>query len=376
MTHTPWGPDPADRSPRDTDHVPPSDVTGPLPPASSPGTGHDRSPAPDAAGPGTPPSPDPTGHGTLPPGYEPAGARTGPWSDDAPWSDRTMPGGGATPGGTAAFGTASGGGAVSGGVGPGVPPSGAGVGHSESGGPVPPRDGAGYVPPTPWSTPPPGTAWSPQPTTGRGRIVPLIVIACVLVLVAGCVGGVWAYSSPDDHRTTANGAAPVHSAGSGTGLGATPGDGDRLSEKQYHDWRFRLGDVALSADKTGGRDADTCGPFERDRSMTSHGCRYGIELDYTADHDRIRFLHVILAFDTAAHAKQVDGALTEDDLVFNGKALHPKSATKAGKWTHRNTNEYIVVTVCTTSSAADVEQVDTYLHYANADEASALLWHD
>jgi hypothetical protein len=213
--------------------------------------------------------------------------------------------------------------------------------------------------------------------------VAIIAILGALVLLAACGIGAWAYSSSDGPAPTrAGSAAPDGRPPSGDpDRGGQPGDGranggDRLSQAEYHDWRFRLGDVSLSADKTGGRDFATCEPLEQHASMTDRGCRYGIELDYTADHDRIRFLHMILVFDTAAHATQADASIAEQDLAIDRKALHPEDAMKDGEWTHRHTNEYLVVTVCTTSSSADTKRVGTYLHYANADEAAALLWRD
>lgn len=232
-------------------------------------------------------------------------------------------------------------------------------------------DGAGQqptpdttdTPPAPWSAPPPVGDWSPQPSSG-GRWPALIVVGiCVLVLVAGGAAAYWAFAPGT------GGGAASH------GTEAAPGGG-RLSQSAYGNWRFRLGNVALSADKTGGRDFATCGPLERKRSMTRQGCEYGIELNYTADHDRIRFLHMIMVFDSTRHATLARKDLTQDDLALDQKALYPTAVTKAARWTRDSANEYLVVTACATTSSADVKQVDTYLHYANADETNALLWRD
>jgi hypothetical protein len=193
----------------------------------------------------------------------------------------------------------------------------------------------------------------------------LVASACVLVLVAGCLGAFWVLSSSIGGTT----AAPGH------GTRATPSDG-RLSQSAYGDWRFRLGNVALNADKTGGRDFATCGPMEQKQSMTRQGCRYGIELDYTADHDRIHFLHMIMVFDSTRHATRAARTLTQNDLTLDQKALYPDDTMKVARWTRDSANEYLVVTACATTSSADVKRVDTYLHYANADETSALLWRD
>ncbi|HEY3506627.1 MAG TPA: hypothetical protein VGN37_28040 [Actinocatenispora sp.] len=376
MTHTPWGPGPQDPAGPDDGPPLPSDVTGPLPassgtPADDP-TGYAHRPGPPDRRPAIP--------GGVPGADVPAGA-PGPGVPGEVTEGAGLPGG--TPG--AGFSGAVPGAGVPGAV-PGAGFSGGVPGAGGRGGaPGVPGGGGpphGYEPAyaSPWMAPPPNDAWSAPATSGRRTTVAIIAGLGALVLLAVCGIGAWAYTASDDPTPTrAGSAASGGPAGGGPAPATRPssaGPGDRLSQAEYDDWRFRLGGVALSADKTGGRDFASCAPMEQHASLTDHGCRYGIELDYTAEHDQIRFLHMILVFDTAAHAKQVDAGIGEDDLAVDRKALHPADAMKDGKWTHRTTNEYLVVTFCTTSSDADTDRVGTYLHYASADEAAALLWRD
>lgn len=229
--------------------------------------------------------------------------------------------------------------------------------------------GSGHPPPSPvpppWSMPPPpGAGWSPRPS--NRWVLPVVVGACALVVLVGCLG-VFLVFSPSRHAT--------HSAGPSPQPSATAGGG-RLSQSEYGNWRFRLGNVALNADKTGGQDFSSCGPMEQHQSLTSQGCQYGIEVDYSADHDQIRIVNMIMAFDSKAHATQAGKSLVQKDFVIDQKALYAQDATKLARWTRDTANEYLVITVCATASSADVKQVDTYLHYSNADETSALLWRD
>ncbi|BCJ30795.1 hypothetical protein [Actinocatenispora sera] len=204
-------------------------------------------------------------------------------------------------------------------------------------------------------TPP---AWQRRVRIRRRRWPVLLGVSatCVLLILAGVVvvGLLWI-------RSAAPGAA-------GDDINHGP-----LRQSNYHDWHFRLDDVKLDATKTGGRDLHSCGPVERARSLTAQGCRSGIELDYRTAGDRIRLEQFVLVFDTAAHAKKAGRDLTGDQLRLRRSTLHPHVE---GTMVQQSTKQYLVVTVGTAADRADDHRRDTFVHYANADMAAAMIWRD
>jgi len=241
-----------------------------------------------------------------------------------------------------------------------------------------PEPGPEPTTPLPAAAPPPPVWMPPPPPPGsmppaRGPIA-LLVLAGVLVLaVCGAIGTVVFLSgSTTSHTTAADGSAGSNGAGSAPS--ASPSTSARLTNRDYGDWNFQWGEVKLNATKTAGKDFSTCAPAEHDSWLSDHGCQYGIELDYSAEGGTIRFEHLIMAFDTAEHASAAGKQVTEDDLQVNTKALN--NPRKIGYWTRDETNEYMVITICTASRADLDAKVHKYLHYANADETVALSFRD
>lgn len=205
------------------------------------------------------------------------------------------------------------------------------------------------------ATPP---AWQRPPRMPRSRRPVLLLVAatCLLVLMGGVVlvGVLWA-------RTQ----VPV--------AGGDDVNHGPLRQSNYHDWHFKLDDVKLDATKTGGRDLHSCTPVEHDRALTTQGCRSGIELDYRTAGDHVRMEQFVLVFDTAAHAKKASRDLTGGQLTLRRSKLHPHVE---GAMLRQATDQYLVITVGTAATTADDDRRDTFIHYANADMAAAMIWRD
>ncbi|BCJ35064.1 hypothetical protein Athai_25670 [Actinocatenispora thailandica] len=205
--------------------------------------------------------------------------------------------------------------------------------------------------------PPP--SWQPAPRAPRRGWPVLLGVGatCMLFVLAGLV------------------IAGLLVTRAGRKPGATGHDVDHgpLRQSNYHDWHFRLDQVKLDATKTGGRNLDSCAPVEHDRALSAQGCRSGIELDYRTAGDRVRMEQLVLMFDTAAHAKRAGRGLAGSQLALRRSKLHPHVE---GAMVQQVTDQYLVITVGTAAKATDDDRRDTFVHYANADMAAAMLWRD
>lgn len=262
--------------------------------------------------------------------------------------------------------------------------------------PGPPADPYGpppMGPPAgPYGPPPVGPPYGPPPmgppARPDGQVMPgwrvLLVVGVVVVVLLAAFGGVALWWTSSAHDTLASGTASPSASASASSLPSPSGSpsaspspsaaGRGLSNAQYGDWNFRLGDVQLSATKAGGWDYPSgCGPMEGTAgSLTGKGCASGIEVSYKADNDAIRFVHLILDFRDAGTAQAVAPKLVQGDIKLQPNTIHSSFAW--GKWKATASSHYVVLTMCTTSDAGRSDEATKVLGYANADISSALLF--
>ena len=156
---------------------------------------------------------------------------------------------------------------------------------------------------------------------------------------------------------------------------STTSPNGKLTAAEYaDDWNFALGGVTLKADHVRGKDYADCTGLEVKDALSSRGCKYGVKVTFTALGGKVMFTHMILEMANEAKATKFanDKSLTDSDFNYVGEDI--VADFDKGQWRARSAGKYVVITVCTGTKSATEKQVKDYLHYANADFTSALLW--
>ena len=240
----------------------------------------------------------------------------------------------------------------------------------------------------------PPTPSGPGHPQGRRTTVLVVVLAVVGVLVVALAGVAIASAGGDDGDSptavaggpASSTVAPTPTESETTTPEPTPTEtesedpapapsGGKLKAAEYtKDWDFKLGDVALKAKHKAGWDYATCAPVAKGGKLKALGCKYAVEVTYTALGGRLQFTNLFLALpsENAASTAVSKDKLTDADFTIRDESFVP--GYKLGKYRDNDGSTWVVVTVATAKAGVSEKQLDNYLKYANTDFSSALLF--
>ena len=241
---------------------------------------------------------------------------------------------------------------------------------------------------------PPTPSTGPGATQGRRTTVLVVVVAVVGVLVVALAGVAIASAGGDDKGSStavaggpaSSTVAPTPTQSETTTPEPTPTEtetedpapapsGGKLKAAEYtKDWDFKLGDVALQAKHKAGWDYATCAPVAKGGKLKALGCRYAVEVTYSAIGGKLQFTNLFLALpsENAASTAVSKDRLTDADFTVRDESFVP--GYKIGKYRDNDGGTWVVVTVATAKAGVSEKQLDNYLKYANTDFSSALLF--
>ncbi|WP_433438104.1 hypothetical protein [Nonomuraea sp. CA-141351] len=152
--------------------------------------------------------------------------------------------------------------------------------------------------------------------------------------------------------------------------------GSPLTDKEFDDWDFKLGDVKLQAKRVGGWTYSTCDPVDAKGVLAQNDCQRAIQLAYTAYGGHIKAVQLIMSFPTEQAAKKTVtrlASLDSDALKWRTDKTH--STYAYGKIRSGYAKKYVVVTVLTADKTA--KALATHYHsYLQSDHASYFLFRD
>lgn len=246
-------------------------------------------------------------------------------------------------------------------------------------------------PPSP-SAYPSGAPGHPD-TQRRRKTVVAVVLAVVGVLVVA-LAGVAIASAGGDGDQAASGVAggpasstveptpteteptpePTPTETESEDPAPAPATGKLKASEYGADWDFKLGDVALKAKHKAGWDYATCAPVSKGGKLKKLGCKYAVEVTYTALGGKLQFTHLFLTLPSADAASKAvsQDKITDSDLDLRDESFLP--GYKLGKYRDNEGGTWVVVTIATSMPGVSEKQLENYLKYANTDFSSALLF--
>ncbi|MDX3111724.1 hypothetical protein, partial [Nonomuraea angiospora] len=152
--------------------------------------------------------------------------------------------------------------------------------------------------------------------------------------------------------------------------------GSPLSDDEFEDWDFKLGDVKLQAKKVAGWTYDSCDPVDGQGVLARNNCRNAVQLAYSAYGGHIKAVQLVLSFPSEGAAKTTAtrlASLTSDAVKWHTDKTHKSYAY--GKMRSGASKKYVVITVLTADKAA--KPMATYYHqYLQSDIANYFLFRD
>ncbi|MEV4107510.1 hypothetical protein [Nonomuraea sp. NPDC049695] len=152
--------------------------------------------------------------------------------------------------------------------------------------------------------------------------------------------------------------------------------GSPLTDKEFDDWDFKLGDVKLQAKRVGGWTYSTCDPVDGRGVLAQNHCRRAIQLAYSAYGGHIKAVQVMMSFPSEQAAKKAATRLaTLDSNAVKWRKDKAHRTYVYGKMRSGVAKNYVVVTVLTADKTA--KSLATYYHhYLQSDHASYFLFRD
>jgi hypothetical protein len=245
-------------------------------------------------------------------------------------------------------------------------------------------------PPAPSS---PSSPSVPGDQQRRRTTVLVVVLAVVGVLVVALAGVAIASAGDGGGSSTAVAGGPASSTVAPTPTESetttpepTPTEaetedpapaptGGKLKAAEFtKDWDFKLGGVALQAKHKAGWDYATCAPVAKGGKLKALGCRYAVEVTYTALGGKLQFtnLYLTLPSENAANTAVNKDKISDADFTVRDESFVPDY--KIGKYRDNVGGTWVVVTVATAAAGVSEKQLENYLKYANSDFSSALLF--
>ncbi|MFC7506128.1 hypothetical protein ACFQRR_29025, partial [Nocardioides sp. GCM10030258] len=252
----------------------------------------------------------------------------------------------------------------------------------------------GFPPQGPPGFAPYGGGFGGPPKKSRTGLVLGLVALAMLLVVGVIVAAVLVIRGGDDDdkeagtdRTTASStsttdATPTPTDPSSATTPATPysptEDGsdppaariDVEAAEFADNWNFKFGDVEHDAKYLESWKYDTCGPVEEGSALTQQRCEYAVQWTYAALNGKARVTYIALVFDTEAHAKAADAALTDKDFDLRAEAQFPNFVQ--GKWNSGVVSNVVGVTVGTTNTKVDDKNLQSLVNYMTTDYKLAL----
>ncbi|MEW1836462.1 hypothetical protein AB0392_00705 [Nonomuraea angiospora] len=152
--------------------------------------------------------------------------------------------------------------------------------------------------------------------------------------------------------------------------------GSPLTDDEFEDWDFKLGDVKLQAKKVAGWTYDSCDPVDGQGVLARNNCRNAVQLAYSAYGGHIKAVQLVLSFPSESAAKTTAtrlASLTSDAVKWHTDKTHKSYAY--GKMRSGASKKYVVITVLTADKAA--KPMATYYHqYLQSDIANYFLFRD
>ncbi|MET7329424.1 hypothetical protein [Nonomuraea sp. NPDC005650] len=149
-----------------------------------------------------------------------------------------------------------------------------------------------------------------------------------------------------------------------------------LTDDEFEDWDFKLGDVELEAKKVGGWTYDSCDPVDGQGVLAKNDCQRAVQLAYSAYGGHIKAVQLLMSFPSEAAAKTTASRLaklTSDAVKWRTDKTHKSYVY--GKMRSGASKKYVVVTVLTADKAA--KPMATYYHqYLQSDIAGYFLFRD
>ncbi len=149
--------------------------------------------------------------------------------------------------------------------------------------------------------------------------------------VAGGPASSTAAPTPTESETTTPEPTPTETE---TEDPAPAPSGGKLKAAEYtKDWDFKLGDVALQAKHKAGWDYATCAPVAKGGKLKALGCRYAVEVTYTALGGKLQFTNLFLALpsENAASTAVSKDKISDADFTIRDESFVPatRSASTA-----------------------------------------------
>ena len=236
------------------------------------------------------------------------------------------------------------------------------------------------------AAPGPFVMGAPPPQPPKSSKAPLIMVLVLFIVLVLGVGTVFFLINDKDPQTTTTASdknGPSSSATSDTESSKSepepsesttepdPGSGTSMSESDYGDWNYKMGDFKLSADKIDGWDYEDCSSVESDGALTDLGCESALEVAYeTEDGDMRLSMLMFMMSDADAATKAADGEIDETDY-----RLHKGSYIKDfdyGKQRTGSSSEIVVLVVATATANVAEADADEYLSTLFLDHKLAL----
>ncbi|MGW0807550.1 hypothetical protein [Nonomuraea sp. NPDC002799] len=152
--------------------------------------------------------------------------------------------------------------------------------------------------------------------------------------------------------------------------------GSPISDNEFDDWRFELGDVKFDANKAGGWTYDTCDPVDGQGVMAKNNCERALQIAYSAYRGHLKAVQVLLSFPTEKAAKATATRLTK----LSSNAVNVRSDMTLPNFTYGKFftgafKKYVVITIVTADKTARSKAAKFHL-YLQADTAGYLLLRD
>ncbi|MEO3871163.1 hypothetical protein ABGB18_20315 [Nonomuraea sp. B12E4] len=229
-----------------------------------------------------------------------------------------------------------------------------------------------------------------QPPSSNGNnalVIGLVVGLAVLLLGGGAVGAFVYFRAPEPSTTvtmptttTLPETSETPSTPPTTGepepsptptepepTSTTREPGSPLSDTEFDDWNFKLGDVALQAKKVGGWTYDNCDSVDGKGVLAKNDCERAAEIAYSAKSGHIKAVQVLMAFPTTKAAKATAtqlARLSSDAVKWRQDQTHSKYAY--GKFGSAASSNFVIFTVVTADNTGK-SLAPSYLRYLQSD---------
>jgi hypothetical protein len=149
-----------------------------------------------------------------------------------------------------------------------------------------------------------------------------------------------------------------------------PAANSPITDKEFEDWNFGLGDVKFKATKVGGWTYRSCDPVDGEGVLAKYDCRRAIQVAYSAYGGHLKAVQIMMSFPNDRAAKNTAtrlSKLTSDAVTWRKDKAH--SSYAYGKIRSGAAKQYVIVTIVTADSSAK-SKADKFHAYLQADHAS------